>query len=308
MYCKRHQWAICLCLATLLLILRFGHLVTCFFHIDVCTPLLPNLLHRLSPFYLDARPDPWPARSTDAAAGICRRFAHETQWVVLLSSQASGSTWVRDTMKYHPHFAMRSEMLIENARECRGEARNATGCTWEAVEALLNEAMYARGRAPPREATHVGFKLMFDHLQGHLRDAFVHWVTCNDVTVVHLYRRNVLASFASLQRRLLGSERLYLEPSVASDFVRTVEEQRAHFQRELQGVANYYEISYEDLALGRSAPHWAALTAFLGLKRPLRPRDTTPLRVNRSCAHDVLNWAAVEPLLRGTATHVACAG
>ena len=213
---------------------------------------------------------------------------------------------MRDTLKSHPSFAMRSEMLIENARRCRGESRDAAGCSWEAVEALLNDAMYAR-RAPPREATHVGFKLMYDHLQGHHRDAFVHWVTCNDVMVLHLHRRNALASFASLQRRLLGNERVHLEPSTAAGFVRTVEEQRAQFRRRLQGVSAYYEISYEDLALGRSAPHWAALTAFLGLRRPLRPRDTTPLRVNRSCAHDVLNyWAEVEPLLRGTATHAAC--
>jgi hypothetical protein len=131
-----------------------GHHVSCKVNVQFCTNLLLQTSQVLG-MVRDGRADQWHKKiTTIPSACFAPTFTfssvvasyhtkhpgstwlrHEynasrapPKWTILLSSQASGSTWVRTELSSHPHVSIVDESLIGFARRCR--VLPVGNCTW----------------------------------------------------------------------------------------------------------------------------------------------------------------------------------
>jgi hypothetical protein len=151
-------------------------------------------------------------------------------WMVLLSSQKSGSTWVQRTLQTSPRMWVGDELMLRFSQRCRAERDK---CKWDAVQQKLENIFtiesprtqkeliakqlefYEKERelgkkvkkprkwtTASRDTEVVGFKLQYDQIREEDREKFMSWIVCNNVTVVHLVKSAVVESFVSYQMEL----------------------------------------------------------------------------------------------------------
>lgn len=354
----RRMVCACVC-AGVLLVGMLWHKVTCLFFVHMCSPISLSRMARVA-LNLDRMPTSARSRSAEAAlqqyAGDralpeCKPVRQgvddkEPQWVILLASPKSGSTFVQQMLNSHQAILFGRERILDAYRECRTRAEGR--CSWDETQGSLESVFMeyrAKGWYPTKQV--VGFKVQYEHIPAELRPEFAAWLECNNVTVLHLNRGAVVESFWTMQAQVLDAmqlkgdeeklqvtgekgldvkvedldsnkESIPLDPSKASEYVRAVEADRADYRQLLvhgpHRVA-YQELYYEHITKNRGdevgEAEWAAVLAFLGLEGELGNQvirlHSDSIRVHPgTCAEKISNWEQVRKALEGTDTLVAC--
>lgn len=369
--CCMQQCCFCMCLhlVILFIVYGYGHHLTCALNTNLCIPFsnyVPDLLDHVH----DGWPDPWNKQARDIApsAGNCplpslnlpqvlsnhpamgsascdlrckEALAKQSpRLFILLTSQASGSTWINDELKANPFIStFKYEPMWNFSKRCRGWHLGSTdsagaGCTWEQWQTEAEAKLRKIALAFPDWPAAIGFRLHYDEILANHRQPFSEWVYCNRISVLHFYREAVIKSFWSIQARAFDMAalpkheteqknisaslpanriRLRLDPSTASAYVRNIElnqqQYRQLFLESLHGPVAYSEVSYEQLTGPFSDTYRKLMVTFIGAEKGLhfmfhgsRMQKLHP----GSCQRKIENWKEVARALDGTHTLKAC--
>lgn len=212
-----------------------------------------------------------------------------TQKVILLTSQVSGSTWLSSLLDSNPMMEFQTELFIQYSTMKADQ--------WDAVKWNQYSRQLSASFQPKSSSTKwVGFKLMYNQLPSQLLPQFAIWLNEQQVFVIHLKRASVMRVASHLQKRARvrrTGENLshytnasisvianYTDPLLSFHAVkdwkqiRWMEQQVTDMSNYLQihaPLARVMEVNYEDLD-GPNSVHWLnSIHGFLGIPHRLNP-------------------------------------
>eukprot|EP00730_Choanoeca_flexa_P014024 TRINITY_DN5976_c0_g1_i2.p1 TRINITY_DN5976_c0_g1~~TRINITY_DN5976_c0_g1_i2.p1 ORF type:complete len:384 (+),score=74.37 TRINITY_DN5976_c0_g1_i2:65-1216(+) len=315
--------------AAIVLILLFGHNVTCLFSVSACSSLpltLSRLLIGFTSSYGLPSTNIDPSRleqpsSLDCAQYNHRQPAHRAQWVVVLSTAISGSTFfIRSLANDRLHVRQHDEALLDWSRECNGHW-DVSSCSFQAMMARLATAWIDK---TPDFVEHTLVKIQYDHIPEQYLADFASFCHCNNVSVVHLIRQSSLESFWTSQAQVMDvaqrggklQDRIYhnsqrddlksnqmqltLPVSATLKYVAAIRKRREAYRLLLHWSPHriaYHEVYYEDLTGPFGQRTYNAAQQFLGM--PLTTLSSAGLvRVHPGrCSAKIANWEVLRKAL-----------
>ena len=233
---------------------------------------------------------------------------------IIITSQRSGSNFLRHCLESHPEVTCEGEMLI-------GVAKIPSILEDWRLPAKIYKYLRGGGLRPVRiledfiareDAPVVAFKAMYNHLRNPKVRKFLQQHT--DIRVMHLRRDNLLKQYVS--KMLLGKKRernwqphsthkvravsTRISPEVAVKEMRRVQEQFEEFER-LLSHHHKIELVYEDMIDGQCLSDEAtkAVCGLLGLET--RPMCCDYVKVNPNQLNVMVeNYQELCEALRGT--------
>jgi LPS sulfotransferase NodH len=244
---------------------------------------------------------------------------------VLLTTQRTGSTWVRTSLNSHPEIASYGELFLESGRGFPSRAQFAPLDT-EFFESRLARSLdhagpLSRARlcvsylddlyGRPRKEGVVGFKLMYSQLKKN--PVLFGYFLAKRVRVLHLTRRNVLDIVVSdalakargqshvVEGDSIRKVAIRLDPQLTRRRIAELERQIALIRFSLRvSPLSQHELVYEQLRAERAG--LAQALRFLGLDESQGEFLTSSLKKLGSGAKSeaILNWDELERSLRNT--------
>jgi LPS sulfotransferase NodH len=247
----------------------------------------------------------------------------DTTKFVLLTTQRTGSTWVRTSLNSHPEIASYGELFLERGQGFPFNAAFAP-LDVEFFESWL--AMRARGPHPVSRArlcltylnhlyyrgrteSIVGFKLMYSQVRRN--PALIGYLLAKRIRILHLIRRNLLdvvisaaAAQARGQAHAAGKDpvreiQIRLDPQATRHRLIQLERQVTFVRGAIRASRlPAHEMTYEDLLSDGSKFDDAA--RFLGVDASPGQTLTSALKkLNRKPQRQIVaNWTEVERNLR----------
>ena len=210
---------------------------------------------------------------------------------ILITSQDSGSTWLRSVLDGLDGVSFQGERMISQSYKSYDEWLQTQ---WEPYKKTIESALEF-GDTEPDENILVGFKLMYDQIPQHLHRDFAKWLNDNGIYVIHLRRRAAILQIASHRQKVhakstgelkgdhVTNKKAVVEyPKIQYDRtddyerIRRLENNQRNFADYLQihaPMAPQIELWYE-LLDGPHQHNWFnALFAFLGIDQKLTAND-----------------------------------
>lgn len=330
-----------LCILVIVLLLRTSHNVTCRVWIVLCSEWWSNIDLLVSTAFststlvtltaLDKIPKAPAVVSSSVSSSQCPKSKisarpAKPRWMILLSSQKSGSTWTQQKLNSHPKVTLGNERLMDFSRSCNGK------CSWEETRGKIEEIMVDYSIRYSRDSNVVGFNIQYDQIPDPQRRDFAEWVHCNGVGIIHLIKSASIESFWTMQAQLYDTVQLKeyvdttthtnladklksnqvgitVDPLQASKYVINLEAVRKQFRDLLhfhpRGI-HYMELFYEDLLLPSADLYWRAAQSFLGVN-PTNLASRLMRLHPGSCQSKIPNYeSAVRSQLKGTTSELAC--
>lgn len=241
---------------------------------------------------------------------------------VILTTQRSGSGWLRDVLDRHPEITSYSELFLEYGRGFMDSARHGPDDI-EYFESWFPERFGGGGRIARARAARpflgqlyesganraVGFKLMYSQMRRN--PAVAAYIARRKLRVIHLVRTNsldLLISDATSKARgqahaWEGEEvkqaKVSLEPRTTITQLRKLELQKAIARRFLRVCRlPTLELRYENLM--SNAEGFKDAVAFLDVSREWSPISSMQ-RLNRVAKEDLVeNWSELSEALAST--------
>ena len=135
-------------LLTFVCLLTLAHSIVCAWNVRACSVSwqnLPRFIGAISPVSLPPSSADADARWVGAEPALCEpRNTTRNEWVVLLSSQKSGSAWLQKLLGHNPYpgqsIVMGGEALMRLSELCAAETAGALrpaaaggSCSWGAI-------------------------------------------------------------------------------------------------------------------------------------------------------------------------------
>eukprot|EP01095_Lingulamoeba_sp_RSL-Kostka_P001603 TRINITY_DN12318_c0_g1_i1.p1 TRINITY_DN12318_c0_g1~~TRINITY_DN12318_c0_g1_i1.p1 ORF type:complete len:434 (+),score=83.74 TRINITY_DN12318_c0_g1_i1:130-1431(+) len=186
-------------------ILFYSHVILCRFELGLCSPYVSNLLRNRISFPEKITKIDYYNDLNDSRDMFLRNkkmkyhggSKEKYQWLLILSTQKSGSTWVSRKLNEHPELSILSNEKMKNWR------RDCDQCTWQEFQKSLEGIfLMIEERYIDVNTTKIGFKIMYNQIPIEFIPHFVNWVSINNVQILHSVRGSVVESFFTFQIQL----------------------------------------------------------------------------------------------------------
>ncbi|GKY91271.1 hypothetical protein MPSEU_000099600 [Mayamaea pseudoterrestris] len=225
-----------------------------------------------------------------------------TKRAILLSSQDSGSGWLKSVLDGVDGVSFQGERMIGYSYQSNEKWLKTS---WTKYQRQLEEAF---GSRETKGLQLVGFKLMYDQLPQPLLGDFAEWLNDNEIYVIHLRRRAVILQISShvqkIQAMLSGSmkedhvrkKKMVVQyPKVQFDAEKSVAKVN-RLEKNQQAFAQYlhvhapkapqFELWYELLDGPHKNKWFNALFAFLELDTKMTDIESDLIKVGKRRCED----------------------
>eukprot|EP01083_Nonionella_stella_P190694 706229_1 len=339
-------------------IIYYAHYVTCRMNVGFCTPLHTYIKRMRTPHdsmsdddYAIAMQQIWNTdEHTRCNASL---FSHpcpqSVELGILLAQRHGGSNYVIEELATYRPMLIKRELLIPwETQQCSTFAQyfESTQCSKQSLIDAMDQVyfnFFAKHKSICDDINKEKFtkyyyfwKVQIGQIPPHLFTTLVDYISCHNITVIHLIREASVASFWSMQsqsverirtmdpHRVLNLkeslseeehiESMDLEPHLAFDFVRKVDRNREILRKMIKLYPiniKHQQFDYEDLIGAFGNHYWNALVTFIGgtelFKLKSKYRHNPMKREHpKPCFVKISNWKQVKQALNGTDSYYAC--
>ena len=300
------------------------------------------------PSILNAISAQLPCNGMDGFNASLNHF--NVEFVILLSQRRGGSNYALDTLCHHPQIkecgheiTMRwfhhhcTQFVGDKESKCKSSEILSIISQWF-VDTVIASNASCDGRHHQKKSVFV-IKLQIEQFwTDHYRD-FIHFVSCNNITIIHYLRGSTIGSYwshaaDSVERVQTGNplkmlsrprrnekvqehrthiDSLWLDPMETRDYVMKIETLHSQsgwmFTHYPLHNIKYQRFYYENLIHPKlGTVYWSALQSFLGIDVVINGNESWMIRehATRHCFEKVENWEEVYEILNGTDSAFAC--